>query len=153
MKNLARTKRREWRARRPATIRTAARRHLVVSETDTEHGMEMLKNNNKKIARKAGYQFPIGKYARHETKARLDDSCYAVTPCGVFTNSKDGHDAQLIYWNPPNTTIGLLTSERAFEFESVFGLDIVIPSRRDARANSFSADTRFRWYFKRRLRT
>ena len=38
------------------------------------------------------------------------------------------HDATLFNWLPPNSTIGPILSVRAFEFESVCGLDLSIPS-------------------------
>ena len=62
------------------------------------------------------------------------------------------HDVQLICKSLPNTTIGPTSSVRFFKFQSVHGLDIVIPCPRDAKlsegitacwANSGSADKGF----------
>ena len=96
--------------RKVSTGRTTAGNTLC--SVNTEHGMEILKINNEKIAQKAGYQSPVDNVQYMMTKSRLDGSGDAVSPYGVFTNSMDHHHAQLFHTIPPNTAIGLRMSVR-----------------------------------------
>ena len=82
--------------------------------------------------------------AVYDFKTKLDESGDADTPCGAFTNTKDlkrrSATLQVALERDP------ILSIRAFEFESLYGLDL-IPDLRDvntpfvsplALANSFS---------------
>ena len=83
----------------------------MLSQPDLEHGMEIFNINNEKITED-------GHFLRTRPTLDSDDT---VTPCGAFTHSKD---------YPPNATNGPTASVRAFEFGSVCGLELSIPSPR-----------------------
>ena len=72
-------RKKEKRARSPMTERTAAGEHRLLTQTDIEHGMEMLKINNEKIARKASYESPLENGQYMITQPRSDDSGDTVT--------------------------------------------------------------------------
>ena len=61
-------------------------RHKISSQSPIEHGHFM------------------------KTQPRLDDPADKVTPCGVFTKSRDHKDAQLIYKLVPMTKMGTISA-------------------------------------------
>ena len=99
-------------SRRPAHDRTNARQETL-SQIDTKHGtawkFSRFTVRKKPAKRVLHLQFKMGSIC-------LGESGDSITPCVSFTNSKDQHDTTLIY----------RLSIRAFEFESFFGLDLLI---------------------------
>ena len=66
------------------------------------------------------------------TKLYLDEGD-TVTPSGAFTKSKDRPDVTLIYRLSLDAMIGPILSFLALEFDSLYGLDLLIPDLRDVR--------------------
>ena len=58
--------------------------------------MEIPNINNEKITREAGFQSPTEMEQYMTIHPMLEASGDAVSPCGVFKNSQNHHDAQLI---------------------------------------------------------
>ena len=78
--------------------------------------MDILNSHNENIARKTGYNGQcMTKKSRFGTSRVMQS------------------DATLIYRLPPNATIGPILSIRAFEFESLYVLDPLIPDMRDVK--------------------
>ena len=91
--------------------------------------MEILNLHNGKISSNAVYQSPIEEGQHMIARPRVDESGDAVTPCGVFTNSK-GSPRRAVYLQDPCEHDGRAPF---VEFESLCGLDISIPSPRDGK--------------------
>ena len=80
---------------------------LALSGKETGCGKEILQTTREKVARKAGYQYPIQNRKVMTTQPRSDDSGDKVVPRGViimFTTKKH-MDTQLLDRLPPNTEI------------------------------------------------
>ena len=93
----------------------------MLSEKDVEHEKEIPKITKEKTARKAYCQSLIEneqfvKTQLHVTKSQL----------AVFTKSKDHTDTHVLCRLLPIAMIGPILSGRAFELESMYGLDITI---------------------------
>ena len=94
------------------------------------------------------------------TEPRLCDSGDRVIPFGVCTKSRNHKEAQLLCRLLPNSKIGPILSVRAFEFASMYGVDVFNPAEettnswdhRSQRQPAFLQATRFRRCFKRRRR-
>ena len=105
----------------------------MLSHRDVEQVLESLRVNNERISRKAGYPFPleIAQLNFLTEPARQIKKRTLVTPCGEFTNSKEQAGVQLAQRVEPNSTVGTIVSMRVFEFESVYRLNMLLPSTKN----------------------
>ena len=97
---------------------------------DVTDGLKILRLNIRPIYQKTDYQVPVESGQCLITKPARNTANKLVTPCGEFTESKGNEDAQLIRRIEPNSTTAPVLSVRAFEIESLCGLDILIPRTR-----------------------
>ena len=92
---------------------------LALSGKETGCGKEFLQITKEKVARKAGYQYPIQNRKVMTTQPRSDDSGDKVVPRGVivvFTTKKNTWTRNYLTGCLQIQRFGLILLVRAFEF-------------------------------------
>ena len=99
---------------------------------NVRHGLEIPWVNVERINRNTGYQVPLesGHFAR-TNPAKDVKGLFLMNPCGQFLKSKEQEDAEVGHRIKSKSSVEPILSVRAFEFGSLYGLDILVPSPTD----------------------